>query len=107
MKDRFNAHLSCESGGGSFGYTYWLYIDDNYEYAYFYTINIYKSTKAKKDFDNQKAFFINVYRIPYSTFNIFLSQNKYEARFIQWPRGFEFTCDSNKKWIRLRRRHRN
>lgn len=106
MKDRFNAYLSYSSGGGYYGYTYELYIDDNYEYAYFYTINIYKSKKAKRDFDGEKAFFINVYQIPYSVFNLYLYQDKYDARFIQWPRGFEFTCDSNKKWIRLRNRNK-
>lgn len=106
MKDRFNACMSYASGGGYYGYTYNVYIDDNYEYAYFYTINIYKSKRAKRDFDGEKAFFINVYKIPYSVFKLYLYQDKYDARFIQWPRGFEFTCDSNKKWIRLRRRNK-
>lgn len=107
MKDKYNAELKLESGGGYTGYTASIYIDDDYKYAYFYTINIYKHKKAKKYFDNQKAFFINIYRIPYNTLKIYMYQDTYHARFIQYPRGFEFTCDTNKKWSRLRRKSKN
>lgn len=107
MEDNYNASIKFESGGGRMGYTYLTYIDEDFKYAYFYTLNLFKHKKAKKYFDGQKAFFINVYRIPYSIFKIFLYQDKYEARFIQYSRGFEFTCDTNKKWIRLRKKSKN
>ena len=103
MENKYNATMQYQCGGGRRGYTYFVYIDDDYNYVYFYTLNLFKHKKAKQDFGGQKAFFINVYRIPYKVFDIFLYQDKYEARFIQYARGFEFTCDTEQKWNRLRK----
>ena len=87
MEKNFNASIAQKTIKK---YNYKIFVDEKLNYAYFYTINIYKRTKAKKYFDNHKAFFINVYQIPYKIFDMFELQDNAYYLFNQTPSGFKF-----------------
>lgn len=90
IKMNHNAELRFESGGGKGGYTFCLYVNEDYTKVYFFTMNRYKHKKACKDFFGVKAFFINIYSIPYALFSLLMYQDKYNFRFLQKATGFKF-----------------
>ena len=99
IKMNHNAELQCESGGCKGGYTFYIYVNEDYTKAYFFTMNVFKRKRACEDFFGAKAFFINIYSIPYALFKMLMNQDKYEFCFWQKPTGFLYNIDlSSSKW---------
>ena len=72
-----------------------LYINLQTNKLFFYTLNLYKHHKAIQDFENDKAFFINIYSIDDEILKVLEYYDDYNFKLIQLPKGFKYTLNKN------------
>jgi len=100
IKSKYNAELGFAFGGMSLGgCMYYLYVSDDFNNFYFYTMNRWKRVGAFGDYKLSKAYRVMIYRIPYEVYDMLKSQGLYETYLIQNPTGFRFKIMTHKQCL--------
>ena len=100
IKSKYNAELNFAFGGMSLGgCMYYLYVSNDFNQFYFYTMNRWKRVGAFGDYKLAKSYRIIIYRIPYEVYDMLKSQDLYETYLIQNPSGFRFKIMTHRQCL--------